>query len=43
MIDDVNMPEIEIYGAQPPIELMRQFLDCGFIYERSKHLQIKIQ
>ncbi|XP_036080214.1 dynein heavy chain 6, axonemal isoform X7 [Rousettus aegyptiacus] len=35
-VDDLNMPRLDRYGSQPPIELLRQYQDFGGFYDRNK-------
>ena len=40
-IDDINMPMVEQYGAQPPIELLRLLVDRGGMYNRAPYFYWK--
>ena len=35
-IDDVNMPQLDRYGSQPPCELLRQTIDSTGFYDTKK-------
>lgn len=35
-IDDMNMPEVDIFGTVQPHQIVRQFMDYGHWYDRSK-------
>eukprot|EP00392_Amoebophrya_sp_AT5.2_P006221 g6231.t1 len=41
-VDDLNMPQKEFYGAQPPIELIRMWMDHGGWYNRKELVFLQI-
>ena len=42
-VDDLNMPKLDSYGSQPPIELLRQFQDFSGFYDRNNFFWKEIQ
>ncbi|XP_011309286.1 dynein heavy chain 2, axonemal [Fopius arisanus] len=42
-MDDFNMPMKDTYGSQPPLQLIRQFIDYQFWYDRQNQNRMYIQ
>lgn len=46
-MDDLNMPAKDTFGSQPPLELIRLWIDYGFWYDRTKqtikYIRVSIQ
>ncbi|KAM9425745.1 dynein axonemal heavy chain 2 [Pholidichthys leucotaenia] len=38
-LDDLNMPAHDLFGSQPPLELLRFWIDYGFWYDHQKKTQ----
>ena len=41
-IDDMNMPQVDTYGTQQPIALLKLLLEKGGMFDRGKDLNWKI-
>ena len=41
-VDDLNMPQVDVYGTQQPIALLKLLLEKGGMYDRGKDLNWKI-
>ena len=42
-MDDFNMPAKDTFGSQPPLELIRQWIDYEFWYDRLKQITKRIK
>jgi dynein heavy chain len=42
-IDDLNMPRLDNFGSQPPLELLRQFITYGYWYDRTLIVKNEIE
>lgn len=44
LMDDFNMPAKDTFGSQPPLELIKLWIDYGFWYDRlkqtTKHIKV---
>ena len=38
-IDDMNMPQKDTFGSMPPLELLKHWMEYGFMYDRLKQVK----
>ena len=41
-IDDINLPQKEEFGAQPPLEFLRQWLDHQYFYDKKDTSKVEL-